>query len=76
MRTDLQIDISFEQILDLVKKLSKRQKIKLTKELEKEEIETKLSKLLDEFKTDELSIETIDSEVEIVREKLYEKQKH
>lgn len=70
MRTDLQIDISFEQILDLVKKLSKRQKIKLTKELEKEEIETKLSKLLDEFKTDELSIETIDSEVEIVREKL------
>lgn len=76
MRTALQIDISFEQILDLVKKLPKKQQLELTKELEREGIKSKLSKLLTKFKTDELSLETIDSEVEMVRQKLFKSQKH
>ncbi len=75
MKTALQIDISFEQILSMVKQLPKQQKIKLTKELEKEAIETKLSRLLKVFKTKDLDLETIIDESEIVRQEIYEKQK-
>jgi hypothetical protein len=75
MRTALQIDITFEQILDLVKRLPKRDKIKLTQELEKEGINSKLSKLLNTFKTDKLSAKDINSEVEIVRQQLYDQKK-
>ncbi len=75
MKTALQIDISFEQILSMVKQLPKQQKIKLTKELEKEAIETKLSRLLKVFKTKDLDLETIIEESEIVRQEIYEKQK-
>jgi len=75
MKTALQIDISFEQILSMVKQLPKQQKIKLTKELEKEAIETKLSRLLKVFKTKDLDLETITDETEIVRQEIYEKQK-
>jgi predicted DNA-binding protein YlxM (UPF0122 family) len=75
MKTALQIDISFEQILSMVKQLPKQQKIKLTKELEKEAIETKLSRLLKVFKTKDLDLETITEETEIVRQEIYEKQK-
>lgn len=38
MKSALQIDLTFEQILSLVKQLPKKQKIKLSKELEKEAI--------------------------------------
>jgi hypothetical protein len=55
--------------------LPKSQKVKLAKELEKEVIDTKLTKLLDSFKTEELSMDTIDQEVEIVRQELYAKSK-
>ena len=46
MRTALQVDITFDQVLALVRQLPTKEKIKLTKELEKEGIETKLSGLL------------------------------
>lgn len=75
MKTALQIDISFEQILSIVKQLPKQQKIMLTKELEKEAIETKLSRLLKVFKAKDLDLETITEETEIVRQEIYEKQK-
>ncbi len=75
MKTALQVDISFDQILALVKQLPRQEKIQLTKELEKEGIETKLSELLKTFKTDELSLETIDEEVEIVRRQIYDSKK-
>ena len=70
------MDITFDQVLALVRQLPKQQKLKLTKELEKEGIESKLSGLLKTFKTKELSLEIINQEVEIVRKKMYEKQKH
>ncbi len=76
MKTALQVDISFEQVLALVKQLPRQEKIKPTKELEKEGIETKLEELLNTFRTEELSIETIIEEVEIVRQQLYDSQKH
>ena len=76
MKTALQVDITYNQVLALVKQLPKKEKIKLTKELEKEGIETKLSGLLKTFRTKDLSIKTINEEVEIVRQQIYESQKH
>jgi len=75
MKTELQIDITFEQILSMVKQLPKQQKVKLTKELEKEVIDSKLSSLLKIFKTNDLDLKTINEEVESVRQEIYEKQR-
>ena len=75
MKPSLQIDITFEQILALVRQLPKQQKIKLTKELEKEGIATKLARLLKVFRTNELSLDVINDEIEIVRQQNYERQK-
>jgi predicted DNA-binding protein YlxM (UPF0122 family) len=75
MKTALDIDITYEQILFLVRQLPIQQKIELSKELEKEYINSKLTKLLNNFHTDELSLETIDREVKIVRQEIYERQK-
>ncbi|MBK8807262.1 MAG: hypothetical protein IPO21_11695 [Bacteroidales bacterium] len=76
MKTAFQVDITFEQILSLVKQLPRQQKLKLTKELEKEAIDSKLSSLLKAFKAPKLDLETITEEVEIVRKGIYEKPKH
>ena len=76
IRTALQIDITYDQVLSLVKQLPVKDKIKLTKELEKEVIESKLSRLLSSFKTKELSLTGINNEVEQVRQRIYESQKH
>ena len=75
MKTALQIDITFEQILSMVRQLPRQQKIKLTKELEKEAIDTKLSRLLKTFKAKDLDLKIINEEVESVRQEIYEKQK-
>ena len=75
MKTALQIEFTFDQILSLVKQLPQQQKIKLNKELEKEVIDSKLSKLFKIFYTEKLSIDTIDREVEIIRKEIYDKQK-
>lgn len=75
MKTALRIDLTFEQILSLVRQLPKQQKIKLTRELEREAVDNKLSRLLKTFKTDELDLKTLEEEVEIVRQETYGKQK-
>lgn len=76
MKTAIQIDLTFEQILSIVHQLSKKEKFQLSKELEKEAIDNKLTRLLNEFKTDELDENTITEEAESVRQELYGKQKH
>ena len=76
MSTAVKLDISFDQFLALVRQLPVEDKLKITKELEKEGIESKLSRLLKNFKTNDLSLEIIDKEVEIVRQKIYESRKH
>ncbi|MBX7260780.1 MAG: hypothetical protein K1X26_03925 [Chitinophagales bacterium] len=76
MKTALQIDITFDQILSMVKQLPRQQKIKLSIELEKEAIDSKLTRLLKSFRTKELDLKTINSEVETVRQEIYAKQKH
>lgn len=76
MKTALRLDLTFDQILSLVKQLPRQQKIKLTKELEKEAIETKLTRLLKIFKTEEADLSVINEEVESVRQEIYDKQKN
>lgn len=73
MKAELNISLSYQQILDLVRQLPRRQKIRLTRELEREMIGGRLSQLLEEFRTDDLSDELIDSEVKAVRKKRYER---
>ncbi len=76
MKTALQIDITFEQILSMVKQLPRQQKLKLSKELEREAIDTKLTSLLKTFKAPKLDLKTISKEVESVRKGIYDKRKH
>jgi hypothetical protein len=66
-----QLPLTFEQILTLVKQLSDSEKLLLSKELEKETLNKKLTQLLEVFQTDELSLEEITEEVEIVRSQIY-----
>lgn len=61
------LPITFEQILTLVKQLPHPQKLLLSKELEKETLNARLTELLETFQTDEISLETITEEVEAVR---------
>lgn len=67
------MNLSFSQILELVRNLSGEQKIKISRELEKETIGSKLTELLTAFRTDKLSMNEITSEVEQVRQDLYDK---
>ena len=76
MNNTIQADISFDQILTMVKKLPNREKVKLSEELEKEVVESKLTKLLKTFRTKDLSLQTLNEEVEFVRQKIYDIQKH
>ncbi len=78
-----QISLNFEQVLELVKQLPQADKLRLSKELEKETCELansealrdrKLTELLETFQTDELNLETIKEEVETVRAELYARQ--
>jgi len=65
------IDLDFDQILDLVRQLPRKEKIRLSKELEKEIVDAKLTSLLKAFKTDDLDANTIQKEADIVRASLY-----
>lgn len=75
MKAELNISLTFQQILDLVRQLPRQQKIKLSKELEKEAIDIKLSQILQSFRTDELSEDLLEEEKEAVRQQLYERSK-
>lgn len=74
MKTAIQLEVTFDQVLSLVRSLPKKDKIRLSKELEKDVVDTKLTKLLKTFKTNDLNLSDIDSEVESVRQEIYEKQ--
>ena len=75
MKTELQLEVTFDQLLSMVRQLTKKQKQKLSKELEKEVIDNKLNRLLKSFKTNELDFKTITEEAELVRQEIYDKQK-
>jgi hypothetical protein len=71
LQNTYQLPLTFEQILTLVKQLSDSEKLLLSKELEKETLNKKLTQLLETFQTDELSFEEITEEVEIARSQIY-----
>ncbi len=75
MKTAFQIDLTFDQILSVVKQLPSKEKIKLTRELEKEAIDSKLSRLLKSFETKDLDMSTIIEETETARQEIYDAQK-
>lgn len=64
---------NFDQVLEIVQKLSDQEKSQLNQILTQDLINKKLSGFLEDFKTDELSLELIDQEVEIVRSEIYAK---
>ncbi len=70
-----QISLNFEQILELVKQLPPEEKLRLSKELEKETSDRKLTELLEAFQTDELDLDNINEEVETVRAEIYARPK-
>ncbi|MBD2694191.1 type II toxin-antitoxin system VapB15 family antitoxin [Anabaena catenula] len=72
LKNTYQLPLTFDQILTLVKQLSDSEKLLLSKELEKETLDKKLTELLEVFQTDELSIEEITEEVEILRSQIYD----
>jgi len=76
MKTALNIDITFDQVLSIVKQLPVNQKVKLSRELEKEGIRSRLTAILAAFKTDELSLNYINKEVELIRQKIHKNKKH
>lgn len=67
------MNLSFSQILELVRNLPGEQKIKISRELEKETIGSKLTELLTAFRTDKLTLDEITEEVEKVRQDIYDK---
>ena len=69
------ISLSYNQVLDLVKQLPKRDKARLSKELAKDAVNTRLTRLLKSFKTEDLTEETIKMEVEEVRAEVYARKK-
>jgi hypothetical protein len=75
MKAALQLELSFDQILSLVKQLPQSKKLKLSKALETDGIESRLTSILQAFKTDDLSEDDITAEVEAVRQARYEKGK-
>lgn len=75
MKTEVNISLTFRQVLDMVKQLPREQKVRLAKELEKEAIDSKLSDLLEAFQTDKLPQDLIDQEVEAARQEIYEQAK-
>ena len=71
------ISLSYNQILDLVRQLPVKDKVKLSNELAMEATDKRLSRLLSAFKTDELTEEEISKEVEKARAEIYaQKQKN
>ena len=76
MRTGtLKLSVTYDQIIRLVKQLPAKEKVKLGQEIAKEVLDARFVKLLNSFKTDEISEELINEEVENVRAELYAKKK-
>ena len=69
----LKIRLNYNQILELTQQLSDDDKLELSRALTAETRGIKLRRLLEAFKTDEISHTEIDAEVEAVRQEAYEK---
>jgi len=66
-----QISLSYNQILNLVKQLSFKEKTRLSMELAKETKDQTLTRLLNSFRTEEITQDEVDKAVESVRSEIY-----
>lgn len=73
-RVSLNVNLNYEQILNLVRQLPIRTRLKLGKALTKEATKAELQHFLDVFRTDEITEEDILAEVKAIREERNEKQ--
>jgi hypothetical protein len=69
------ISLKYKQVLELVKQLPKKDKARLSKELAKEAVDLRLTRLLKSFSTNELKEDLINQEVEEVRAEIYARKK-
>ena len=69
------LPLSFEQVVQLVRQLPLTEKRQLSIVLQQETLDTKLGELLDAFRTDELTEDDINQEVEAVRAARYARTK-
>lgn len=67
------INLTFNQVLDLVRQLPKKDKAKLSGELAKETVDKRLTRILKSFAAEDISQEEIDLEVEKARTEIYAK---
>lgn len=67
MNLDIKLSLTVEQIIDMVRNLPFQYKVQISKVLEEELIDNKLTEIRETFYTEELSEEDILNEVEIVR---------
>lgn len=67
------ISLTYDQVLDLVRQMPKKDKARLSTELAKETADKRLYRLLNAFQTDEISEEEISKEVEKARTEIYAK---
>lgn len=70
------ISLTYNQVLELVRQLPKKDKTKLSNELVKEVTDKRLSRLLSAFRTDEISEDEINKEVEKARASIYAKKQN
>lgn len=68
----LKIRLNYSQVLELARQLSDEDKLELNRALSAEARSIKLRRLLKTLKTDEISQEEVDEEVEAVRQEAYE----
>ena len=68
----LKIRLNYNQILELTQQLSDDDKLELSRALAAETKGVKLRRLLEAFKTDEISQKEIDAEVEAARQEAYD----
>jgi len=67
----IKISLTFDQVLEFIRQMPLKDKAKLSRELAKETIDIRLSKLLKSFRTDELPEDIITEEVEKTRAEIY-----
>ncbi len=67
------ISLTYDQVLDLVRQMPVKDKARLSFELAKEATDKRLSRLLSAFKTNDISEDEINKEVEKARTEIYAK---
>ena len=71
--SSFKINLTYNQVLDLVRQLPKKDKAKLSNELAKETIDKRLTRILSSFAAEDITQKEINQEVEEARTEIYAK---